>query len=327
MGIKTVFTDHSLYDMGSLHMVNLNAVIAWLTKDMDHFLAVSYVTKENMIFRFSKRAEEISVVPNALDCDLFYPDPSKRSKDFITVVYLSRIVYRKGGRMLPEIIRETCKKYQKVKFIIAGDGDCLPLIQKEVEENGLAERVQLLGAVKNTLVPSILVQGHIYLSTSLTESFGISVLEAASCGLFIVTTDVGGIPEILPKEMMSMSKPETQALIETLGQAIEYVESINGELPCFEFHQRIRRMYSWDYITTRIEKVYEEVSEKPAQKLIERVARFKGDPTARHHLQQTIMLFALMCTFLFVAFLEFVFPKEKIEKAIDLEYSKFQKKF
>ena len=47
-----------------------------------------------------------------------------------------------------------------------------------------------------------LVRGHIFVNVSLTESFCIAILEAACAGLLVVTTDVGGIPEVLPKEMM-----------------------------------------------------------------------------------------------------------------------------
>lgn len=56
----------------------------------------------------------------------------------------------------------------------------------------------------------LLVQGHIFLNSSLTEAFGIGILEAACCGLFIVSTRVGGVPEILPDGMISFAEPETE---------------------------------------------------------------------------------------------------------------------
>lgn len=56
----------------------------------------------------------------------------------------------------------------------------------------------------------LLVQGHIFLNSSLTEAFGIGILEAACCGLFIVSTRVGGVPEILPDGMISFAEPDTE---------------------------------------------------------------------------------------------------------------------
>jgi len=46
------------------------------------------------------------------------------------------------------------------------------------------------------------------MNTSLTESFGIAILEAACAGLYVVSTRVGGVPEILPQDMISFADPE-----------------------------------------------------------------------------------------------------------------------
>lgn len=54
----------------------------------------------------------------------------------------------------------------------------------------------------------VLVQGSIFMNTSLTESFGIAILEAACAGLYVVSTRVGGIPEILPEDMISFANPD-----------------------------------------------------------------------------------------------------------------------
>lgn len=47
---------------------------------------------------------------------------------------------------------------------------------------------------------------------SLSETFCISMLEAASCGLLVVSTNVGGVPEVLPPHMVYLSKPDPKSL-------------------------------------------------------------------------------------------------------------------
>lgn len=54
----------------------------------------------------------------------------------------------------------------------------------------------------------MLVRGSIFLNTSLTEAFGIAILEAACAGLYVVSTRVGGVPEVLPKDLISFANPE-----------------------------------------------------------------------------------------------------------------------
>jgi phosphatidylinositol glycan class A protein len=59
----------------------------------------------------------------------------------------------------------------------------------------------------------VLNQGQIYLCTSLTEAFGISIIEAASAGLFIVSTKVGGVPEVLPRDMIEFASPNSSGKV------------------------------------------------------------------------------------------------------------------
>jgi phosphatidylinositol glycan class A protein len=80
------------------------------------------------------------------------------------------------------------------------------------EKHNLHKRIELLGALKHSEVRNVLCRGHIFLNTSLTESFCIAILEAACCGLFVVSTDVGGVPEVLPPHMALLARPDENLL-------------------------------------------------------------------------------------------------------------------
>lgn len=54
----------------------------------------------------------------------------------------------------------------------------------------------------------MLNRGQIYLTTSLTEAFGMSIIEAACAGLHVVSTKVGGVHEILPHDMIEFALPD-----------------------------------------------------------------------------------------------------------------------
>jgi phosphatidylinositol glycan class A protein len=73
--------------------------------------------------------------------------------------------------------------------------------------------MELLGRVEHKHVRDVLCRGEIFLNTSLTEAFCIAILEAASCGLVCVSTNVGGISELLPEQMMYLAPPQPQKLI------------------------------------------------------------------------------------------------------------------
>jgi len=128
--------------------------------------------KENTTLRANvENPMKVSVIPSAIDSSMFTPDTNAAPKDRIVIVVVSRLVYRKGTDLLVGIIAQICNKYPQVDFLIAGDGPKRISIEEVRERYKLHNRVKLLGAITNHNVRNILVKGHIFLNTSLTEAF------------------------------------------------------------------------------------------------------------------------------------------------------------
>ena len=103
----------------------------------------------------------------------------------------------------------------------------------------------------------VLCRGHIFLNTSLTEAFCIAILEAASCGLLCVSTNVGGIPEVLPPEMIWLAPCKPEPLIEKLEIAISRHKTIHST----KMHETVKKLYSWHSVAEQTEKMYYEILE------------------------------------------------------------------
>jgi phosphatidylinositol glycan class A protein len=177
---------------------------------------VSHVNKDNLSLRAAVDPSIIYVIPNAVDTTRFKPNFSLRPKDpnKINIVVVSRMMYRKGVDLLIDIIPEIIRKYPNVNFILGGDGDKLPLIYAMRDKYHLSDRLEILGRVPHHKVRDVLCRGHIFLNTSLTEAFCIAILEAASCGLLCVSTNVGGVPEVLPPDMVYLAPARPKPMIE-----------------------------------------------------------------------------------------------------------------
>ncbi len=142
----------------------------------------------------------------------------------MTIVVLSRLAYRKGIDLLVATAPRICNAFPNVRFVVGtyltlaatplfivylgGDGPKLIDLLQMREKHNLQDRIELLGPIRPNDVRSVLMRGAIFLNTSLTESFGIAILEAACAGLYVVSTRVGGVPEILPEDMISFADPE-----------------------------------------------------------------------------------------------------------------------
>jgi phosphatidylinositol N-acetylglucosaminyltransferase subunit A len=73
-----------------------------------------------------------------------------------------------------------------------------------------------------------------------------------------VSTNVGGIPEVLPETMINLSEPNVKDLINSLRKAIQR-HKLNDRPNHFEMHERIKQMYNWRNIAKRTEIVYNDV--------------------------------------------------------------------
>lgn len=98
------------------------------------------------------------------------------------------------------------------------------------EKHMLQDRVEMLGAVQHHDVRNVLVRGHLFLNCSLTEAFCIAILEAVSCGLFVVSTRVGGVPEVLPEHMIKYAEPNAADIVEALSDAIPIAKNIRPQV-------------------------------------------------------------------------------------------------
>eukprot|EP01017_Pseudomicrothorax_dubius_P037524 TRINITY_DN5511_c0_g1_i1.p1 TRINITY_DN5511_c0_g1~~TRINITY_DN5511_c0_g1_i1.p1 ORF type:complete len:369 (+),score=38.85 TRINITY_DN5511_c0_g1_i1:86-1192(+) len=248
MGYRTIYTDHSLFGFSDAACIHLNKILKFFFSDIDAAIAVSHTCRENLSLRAAVNPSLIYAIPNAVDTHRFTPDPSKRFPlNTINIVCISRLTYRKGTDILVDVIPQICKKYPEAYFIIGGDGPKRKILDSMIEKHGLRDRVELLGAIPHAKVRDVLVRGHLFLNTSLTESFCIAIVEAASCGLMVVATNVGGVKEVLPENMIYLAEPNPDDFVKKVEEAIPHCKNI----PSHQFHSNIKSMYNWRDVAQR----------------------------------------------------------------------------
>lgn len=292
LGINTVFTDHSLFGCDDFGAKVHNQIVKLCLLQCNHIICVSKVGKENEALKLRiKRAEgrsrlggddnttefiPTSVIPNGVDTHMFTPDPSQRDPTKINIIVNSRLVYRKGIDLLAAVLPKICQLDAKIHFIIAGDGPKRDLLESAVKQNHLSNRVQLLGSVPHDQVRNVLVKGDIFLNTSLIEAFCMAIVEAASCGLQVVSTNVGGLPKVLPPELIILTEPDVDELVDGVKLALLKLsekEFVGPE----EAHNIIAnsRNYSWEDVARKTEDVYNSAVREPVLDFKQRISRYQ----------------------------------------------------
>jgi len=339
MGYPVVYTDHSLFSVSledGIASVVINKILEITLADVDHIIAVSKACKFNLLERAKVDGcrVPVTVIPNAVDGSKFTPDPSKRyPRDTINIVVLSRLVHRKGINLLTQIIPIVCDKFPQVHFIVGGDGPLRAMLERMCEKHtrsDLHHRVELLGTVAHCDVRDVLVRGHLFLNCSFTESFCMALLEAASCGLFVVSTDVGGIPEVLPPSMISLAKPNAEDVLRALEEAIliqateqkasSFSSSSAGEKELQVIRQRhstVCAMYSWPEVAKSAERVYDQVQANRRDDTL--LARLRRYAIVLGPIWGLLACLLAVCMHLLWCLCDFVWPANKIERCIQFK--------
>jgi len=137
-------------------------------------------------------------------------------------------------------------------LVMAGDGPQRQELEARIAELGLGERVNLIGSQPARVV---FAQGRIAVIPSLAESMPYVVLEATAAQLPVVTTNVGGIPEIFAGTMETLVAPgDAAALALAMQTALDKPEILRAEMEARL--ARVASEFSLDTMVTRIEALY-----------------------------------------------------------------------
>ncbi len=138
-------------------------------------------------------AVAIEVIPNFVDAGYFQPAP-RRDRNGGVLIHVSNFRPLKrvedAVRVLARV-RETLP----AELVLVGDGPERPRVEAIVRELGLEGAVRLLGLQAD--FREALQQADVFLLPSSSESFGVAALEAQSCGVPVVGSRVGGVPEVV----------------------------------------------------------------------------------------------------------------------------------
>ncbi len=165
----------------------------------DGVTAVSRFLKEKTITNYLCD-KEIKVIPNFVDTDLYKPKLNGEFKKHIAEENEKVLVHTSNFRVVKRVA-DTIKIFEKIhdkipsKLILVGDGPDRSECERLCRQKGLEDKVKFLG--KQDALVEILTSSDIFLIPSQSESFGLAALEAMACGLPVISSSVGGLPELI----------------------------------------------------------------------------------------------------------------------------------
>jgi len=173
--------------------------------------------------------DRIQVIPSGVDMSRFRPalmrkiaDESQASSSFARIACVARYEPAKNLELLVQACAILRDRGVRFHCVLAGEGDARKSIEKTVAELELCEIVELKGAIDHDEVIELFQTASVAVLSSNREGMPVSLMEAGACGIPVVATSVGGVPELIEHEITGFLSPpgEAQSLADNIERLL-----------------------------------------------------------------------------------------------------------
>lgn len=202
------------------------------------------------------------VIYNGVDVKHFNPDradPELRASlgvapGDVLFAFAGRLVGWKGLKVAIRALARSELQHMPVRLLLIGDGDDLPGLRRLAAELGVESRVVFQKPVPHRELPRYYASADAGVFPSIgDEAFGITIAEAMSCGLPVVASYVGGIPEVVGNEGSCglLCAPGDAAALAASMAALAADPDLRRRLG-EAARERIRDTFSWQHAASRL---------------------------------------------------------------------------
>ena len=226
-----------------------------VARHFKHIITVSKTARDDIGRDFKIPGQRFRIVPNGVDTDLFHPLAGVEREKNRVIVTTSADTPLKGLGYLLRAVAQTASTCD-LKLVIVGalkkDGDMVKLIR----QLGIGDRIVFTGRIDHDEFIQHYARASVAVVPSVYEGFGLPAIEAMACGLPVIGTTGGALPEVIADAGILVPPADAEALATALAaffadpqQAIKM-----GQAGL----QRVRRHFTWSKAAEMTAAVYRE---------------------------------------------------------------------
>jgi glycosyltransferase involved in cell wall biosynthesis len=230
-------------------------------------VTVSRYSAQKLVQLYGVEEAKIRIVPNGVDIQRFKPtEDCGKVKDVVggdsehLVLFVGNLIPRKGLHYLIEAAKNVVKENAETKFVVVGEGPLKSHLISYSKEQDVSDKFIFVGGVPEDLLHSLYSCADVFVSPSIQEGQGITLLEAQATAKPVVAFNVTAISEVVKnKETGLLVKPDSSELADAIltllsDQPLREKMGRSGR----EF---VTKNFSWDICAKRMFNVYSEAAE------------------------------------------------------------------
>lgn len=212
-------------------------------------VVVTAVSEENRLLikeAYKLKDEQVKFVNNGVDLYRFY----KKEHEGVTFINVGRQDENKNQKLILKLFARLCEERNDIKLILCGDGECHEALKRLAKDLAVADKVQFTGNVADT--ENYLSVADIYLQSSHREGLPLSIIEGMAACLPIISTDVGGISDIVKDNGILVADNDEEAYFNAM-------RSLCYDANLREKTGKISKVYTADFSSKKMAETYTEI--------------------------------------------------------------------
>ncbi|MDP2855492.1 MAG: glycosyltransferase family 4 protein [Smithellaceae bacterium] len=232
--------------------INMQLKVA---QNFSHIITVSAFTKKDIAKEFSLDENKFRVVHNGINNEFFYPKQNGPRPENSLIVTNSADTPLKGLNFLLEAVAQIRTK-QPIKLTVIGQPKKDGIIENLVAKLGVSDIVHFTGRIDNEEFADYYAKSTIAVVPSLYEGFGIPAAEAMACGVPLISTSGGALPEVVGDAGMIVPPADAKALAKAITHLLNVPE--DREKYAQAGLARVNSVFSWKKAAEEVVEVYRE---------------------------------------------------------------------
>ena len=246
-------------------------VLKWLINNSVKSVTISSATM-NSCLGLGLNEDKFEVTPFGVDTNFFKPIYTPKNEDVFQILSVGYLIERKGFEYLIKSVKEVLKEYSNVKLKIIGSGPLESKLKYLITELKMVDRVELIENVSDNELLNLYNSSDLFILPSITdtqgntEGLGVVLLEAMACGLPVIGSKVGGIPDIIKDCETGLLVDEKNIL--DLSMKIKNLINDNDlrkKIAAAGFNM-VKERFSWDNISGSYLTIYNDFNHNKIKK-------------------------------------------------------------
>ncbi len=228
-----------------------------VVRKLRNLVTVSENSRGDIARAFGITTDHIDLVYNGIDIATFKPQPSAEREPYTLITTASADQPLKGSQHLLRAMAALLPRFPKLRLIMIGKPKPGGKTDTLIQSLELSERIELHHGISTQALVSLYGRASIAVVPSEYEGFGLPAGEAMACGVPVVSSDGGALPEVVGDAGIIVEAANPKALTQAIAELLED-DTARARL-AIAGRQRIEEQFTWQLAAQRMTDIYRQV--------------------------------------------------------------------